>query len=237
MEEMSDNSVNMVIGDLNGDISPVVIKDHNKGITKHGKMLFDFVTRYNLCAANLSDKRSGPINTFHSENGQSCIDYHLVPVENMYNIKRCSVLENEALNTSDHYPVVSFMDIGSILRNFIEVKAKKRLRWDKISKDDIQKKYAEPIKYKLSEVVDSITKEVPTESDVDNLLDKIVNILRKTESVIPTSNFRKNLRPYWGAELELLKKAEIKCYRASCDAGRPRNPEKQNCAAKTTGFA
>ena len=47
--------------------------------TKEGRLVYNFMNRLNLCAANLLEVSSGPVNTYHGPFGESCIDYLLVP--------------------------------------------------------------------------------------------------------------------------------------------------------------
>ena len=62
-------------------------------------------------------------------------------------------------------------------------------------------------------------------NDLDEIIDKVISILREGEKAIPVTSFKNNLKPYWCSDLDTLKKEKIKCFKEWCEKGRPRDPE------------
>ena len=87
--------------------------------------------RQSLTAINMTSISTGSVNTFESHNGKSTLDYIMIPNFVQDCILKCHVGAQEAVNTSDHFPVSVTLNVGKIPRLVIPVKSKERIRWDK----------------------------------------------------------------------------------------------------------
>ena len=223
MENLEVGSYTVIGGDLNADLGSLGGCRGTKKPNKNGKYLAGFLSRHNLYAANLASNATGPVNTFMGPNGHSCIDYFLVPNDLVRNIKTCSTKPWEVLNTSDHNPVTIAINFGMVLRTTIKLKPSNRTRWDKLQKVDLARVYTMPITKKLNDIFNRASLIDPTEADIDNLLEELVNVLKKAEKVVPKTKFKRNLKPYWCPILNDLKANKVLIYREWCAAGKPRS--------------
>ena len=138
---------NIICGDMNADIGDLCGTRNPRKCTKEGKCLYNFIRKYDLCAANLSRKSKGLIDTFYGPNGSSCIDYILLPTDILDKVLECETLDFEGLNGSDHVPVVCKIDIGRIACPTIQINSKKKIKWDKLNPDQMREKYTIPVNY------------------------------------------------------------------------------------------
>ena len=221
--------ISFIIGDLNGDVIPLFKKSHDKPISKQGSQLYNFMVEYTMCPVNISQKAKGSPYTFYGNNGKSCIDYVVVPNDFMEYVQDCLTLEYDSLNTSDHVPVVATFNMGCVPKTNIEIKSKKKLRWDKLSQENMKIKYTDPVDYDFKLILDDMTVCEISPTNIDDFLNRIINVLRKAEKAIPVSKFRKNLRPYWCKDLSVMKRSKIDTYNAWVRAGKPRET---NCVLK-----
>ena len=216
---------NIICGDMNADIGNLYGTRNTRKSTKEGKCLFNFISKYDLSAANLSKMSKGPIDTFYGPNGSSCIDYILLPNDILDKVLECETLDFEGLNGSDHVPVTCVIDIGHITCPTVPINHKKKIKWDKLSPDQMRDKYTIPVNMQLQLVLDQWADKNPSKNDLDGIIDKVVSILREGEKAIPVTSFKSNLKPYWCPDLDTLKKDKIRCYREWCDRGKPREPD------------
>ena len=222
IEDMEEGSYTIVCGDLNGDIGSLGGPRSLKQPDNRGRQVFKFIEGYNMVAVNLQAFSSGPLNTFYGPNGESCLDYLLVPECMDKLVVKCKTLQKEALNTSDHVPVCADLDLGSLDLCASEISPPKKILWDKISAHDLFIKYTLPVGDKLAKLKDLIEEETPSILLIDGSFDTICNILKQGESCIPVSKFKRNLKPFWCADLSMLKKIKVECYKSWVHAGRPR---------------
>ena len=52
----------------------------------------------------------------------------------------------------------------------------------------------------------------PTAAQIDNLMESIIETLKRYEKVVPKSRYRKNTKTYWCPELTVLKREKVHAY-------------------------
>ena len=135
----------------------------------------------------------------------------------------CETLDFESLNGSDHIPVTCTIDIGHIKSPNVPINHKKKIRWDKLSHRDMFLKYTKPVETKLKRIIEYWEGSDINKHDLDAIIKEVIDFLREGEKAIPVTSFKNHLKPYWCPELDTLKKNKIKCHKAWCSEGRPRD--------------
>ena len=222
IDAREDGTLTLVCGDLNDDMGKLGGPRGLKNPDKRGRAIVHFTQSYGHTAANLQVTSTGPVNTFNGPFGSSCLDYFLVPNAIKESIRKCTTLSSTPLNTSDHLPIYLEINLGLLDKCYIEVEAPGRLKWDKLSKHDLFRRYTLPVGDRLRFVEELIDIEPPSNLLLDGCFETICNILKQGETCIPKSKFRHNLKPFWCAELDALKVEKMRCYSAWSEAGKQR---------------
>ena len=58
---------------------------------------------------------------------------------------------------------------------------------------------------------------------IDSTFKEITKDIHETSDRLPRSKFKKHLKPFWNAEMDILKANKISAHRVWVDAGRPRD--------------
>ena len=225
IEIYGEGSINVIAGDFNGDIGNLDGTRSKAAPTKEGKVVYGYMKELNLVAVNMQGITTGPVDTFNSYMGSSCIDYIMVPEDIIQNVRSCIVLENEVNNTSDHDPIVMDMKISGCLSSQIPNNKVGRIKWDKLDFNTVNLRYRLPVHRDLVRLIESSNIEDPSVEEIDSYTNSIVKILKGHEKGLPHAHYRKNLKPYWCEELSELKRVKVKCFKEWRDAGRPRDRE------------
>ena len=225
LENSEYGSMNIICGDLNAHLNGAKNVSHHKTLDRRGILLEQFIKRYNLTAVNLSDDTRGAPITFSGPTGCSCIDFILMPNDIAGKVEWSENLIEHPLNTSDHCPVATSISIDGIQRNFIEGNESKRVRWDKLSRDEMYNSYTNPVSRELEQLHNRVINTPFGINDIDNLVNSITHVLKEGEKPIPRTRYRKNVKPYWCQELQQLKVAKVQAFREWCSANRPRQPD------------
>ena len=98
-------------GDFNADMGFLGGKRSTRKPTKGGRYLAKFFSESGLCAVNMMSMSKGPVNTFCSGVGKSTIDYIAVQDSIVNLVQKCTVIQDEILNTSDHYAVSATLEL------------------------------------------------------------------------------------------------------------------------------
>ena len=115
-ESREAGAITIIGGDLNGDLGYDFGNKSNRPPSKQGRLLSEFVTRYNLYPVNLDKSTTGPLDTFNGPTGSSTIDYFLVPSNKRNKISLCCVSADEHLNCSDHESLSIHLTINSLVK-------------------------------------------------------------------------------------------------------------------------
>lgn len=196
-------------GDLNEDLT-------NNVQDKRKQYLIEFIDECNL-------KWTSDRKTFINVNGIDCseIDYFLI--DNRLDTTSIKwTLNNLPSNTSDHHPI--FITINGNIKTKTEVTKPvdntmaRRIRWDKIDKEEYQ-----------SKINSKITKcEINFMNNIEESVNTITNILEQSAAeLLPYKGKRKN-KPklkVWNQEIaEILTKSRL-AHRAWREAGKPTQGE------------
>ena len=222
IESREGDSFNVVCGDMNGDMGILGGPKGKKSVDPRGSAVSQFAQACDLYAANLQLDSEGPRDTFFGPHGSSCIDYILIPKDLARIAHHCRTWEHETLNTSDHVPVSISLQIDGVDKCFTATAKTSRLKWEKLSKEELYEKYTIPVSIKLRELEDLIDRERPSPALIDGAFDTICNILHQAEKVIPKSRFKSNLKPFWCPRLTHLKNEKVRLHRVWKTEGCPR---------------
>ena len=218
-------SHNILCGDFNADVGLRGGSRSTKVPDKRGLALFNFITEYNLVSINLRAVTLGPVNTHFGPTGETCLDYVMIPDALLTTVTCCKTHEYHALNTSDHLPVSATLSLGDIPRGSVDYEQNSRLRWDKMSHEDLYNKYQAPMSIDLDVIYNKYRGQPLITEDIDNFMRDLIGVIKIHERVIPKPKFKCNIKPYWCQELNSLKKAKIVAYTNWISAGRPRDPK------------
>ena len=196
IENTETGSNSIVCGDFNGDMGMMGGERGFKNSTKEGRLVYNFMVKHDLWAANLSPSATGPINTFYGPNGDSCIDYILVPNVLKGVTQECITMENEPLNVSDHYPITCTFKLGSVDCNTIIIEPSGSIKWNKMRPERLAHDYTLPVDIKIRDLVDSLSEKQPTSALIDEAFDRIETILISHDHVIRRSKTSSHLKPY-----------------------------------------
>ena len=135
-----------------------------------GLKLIEFANFFNLCSINLLANCSGPLETFVSHCGRykSTLDYIFLPNCPSDKIVSCKTFENSIDNTSDHLLIKLQLNCYNISvtfsanNNLSNNAGKHKIKWGKISKNEIESCYTVPIDFEMS---------TSSMSDYNSLLD------------------------------------------------------------------
>ena len=226
----------VICGDFNGDMGQVGGFRGAGVTTQAGKFVAEFLTKHSMVAVNLLELAKGPVHTFESHIGSSCIDYILIPEFMVDAILSCNVFGDNGLNTSDHFPIVTSLCMDKLPCK-IESKGKnKRIKWDKWDKVRMHNEYQIPLTRMLEELNEEIEMSPCDPLSIDTFFNELITILHKAAEVLPRNKYVKHLKPIWDEELSTLKKEKMKHFKIWRDKGRSRekdDPFRVNmCTAK-----
>ena len=183
-------------------------------------MVLSFMEKYHYVAANLSKIASGSVDTFSCHNGSSTIDYALIPSAYIGNVSLCHTEKDHALNTSDHYPVSTIINIGELYGYSECPQERKSLRWDKVDPHSMNAVYERPLSNILSEFPILDLDDITSEIDIDMAFEFMVRGIHLAAEKIPRSKYVPHLKPYWSDELTFLKRDKMRWFNLWKQQGR-----------------
>ena len=223
IDNLDDDVVPMICGDFNGDMG---ISGGPRGVgnpNRAGRLVANFMKKYHLMATNLHGSGRGPINTFNSHNGSTCIDYIMIPDYMEDKILACEVLDDQSLNTSDHLPITLCIKVDKLPCKINVQCPKKRIKWDKWDNDKMRREYEGPLSGPLADLNTRIMQCECNSDDIDGFFDELTYIVHKAAEVVPHTKFVNHLKPYWDDELSTLKKEKMKHFKIWKENGRSRD--------------
>ena len=188
--------------------------------SRAGRVVYDFMMRQNLTAVNSMTRATGRLCTYHGHNGSSTIDYIMVPVFLSDCVWSVHTGGYESLNTSDHYPISATLRIGNLPRSVRIEKGAERIKWDKLTEEELFQGYQVPICLALHTLNQEIQVSDGSPAQIDDFFDTLTRILHSKAKPIPRAKFRSHLKPYWSAELNDLKKRKMEWFKKWKDQGR-----------------
>ena len=151
--------------------------------------------------------------------GSSTIDYVAIPEGLRNSLINCEVLQEDELNTSDHYAICTVLNLGCIPRMVASPRPVGRVKWDK---PNVIAKYQELVSRNSYDLRVSFNSSPKSPESIDECINQMVHNLTTASNELPRSRFRKNVRPFWNLHLTELKRAKVECHKLWKEAKRPR---------------
>lgn len=217
-----------IIGDMNAQLG------HEAGPrgstwSKQGRSLFEMVTRCGLCVVDLSEKASGPCETYRKDGiGKSYVDHCLVDVKFLRYVKSVKVMDDCPDNFSDHMPTLLDIDLPNCFRGVETSVDVRRTSWKKLSRNDINTKYTQPLEQCLNGIAKDFNIDLEraegnlSPQEVDECFSKISHAMTSIAGEnLPSSKYRPHVKPYWSKELTRLRDEAKYAWKVWTSEGRP----------------
>ena len=218
------NAFNIICGDYNGDVGHLGGRRSNRKPTKNGVTVSKFFEEFSLFPANLSQIAVGPVTTFKGGMGSSTIDYIAVPEGLRDNLISCEVLNDDIMNTSDHYAVKAKLKLHCLPQMVSNPGQKGRISWKKTG---TRQSYLDMTHDKIANLAGNFKWDTCTTEEVDQVINTLAKNLQEAGEKLPRSKFRSNVKPFWNRELTELKRVKVECFNLWKAAGRPRDADHQ----------
>ena len=222
VEAREEQASYIICGDTNADMGRLGGPRCSRQASKQGEALHHFVNEFGLIVSNGRVNATGPVDTYVGPTGSSMIDHILVSADMEDDILTCHTSDDNVLNTSDHRVVSVTLNVENVRARAGDVKRGNIIRWEKLSQEDIRVKYTTPLEADLFGLIDVMCKVEIKREDVDKCFDDLIKCITLRSKAIPTSKFKKHLRPYWNEKLTLLKKQKVLKHSLWVNKGRPR---------------
>ena len=145
IESFEVGSFTILCGDANADIGGKKgLKDSGR-VKRQGKYLLKFSEKYQLIPASCCRLTTGPDFTYEGPTEKSMIDYIFIPRCLISHVESCSILEETALNWSDHLPVSVVFNVDAVINRVIEDSAPRVRKWVKWSAEERESLYTRPL--------------------------------------------------------------------------------------------
>ncbi len=224
----------LLIGDWNAHFGDGVGHRTWGTTNQNGHKVLRFVERQDLKILDITDKCQGPTYTYqsHSLAGVSSYLDHAIMSKTVCNaVKKCAVLEDELINTSDHLPLTLTIDTDKGLIPAPENVASARVLWHKLQTSDVKTLYTDVLDEMARHYMmhrglsDVIRPQCWSRDDIACTLEDIVNMIRQASQHLPSSaaRRRRNLKHYWNPELSLLAERKKTAVQRWIEQGKPRD--------------
>ena len=233
--DSASKDIAIICGDFNGDVGFLGGLRSTRSPSRQGKRVAQFFKELSLYPANLDPLATGPINTFKGGMGSSTLDYVAVPLSLKQDVISCRVVDNNILNTSDHFAIEVNLRIQCGVCHGYKNKIPGRILWDKAKNSECIQQF----RYKIGEVVQNINGRWNISTCSKEQIDHIFSVLTKgileSDKHLPRSKFKNHTRPFWNQVLSTLKKDKVIAYRRWKREGSPRDLDNDAwCAYKET---
>ena len=114
-------------------------------------------------------------------------------------------------------------NVEGILKTQLVDDMSDRIRWDKLTKDELKSKYGDVIAPALHDFNDYLNLNSNMTSIIDTSFERLINIVHDAARALPRSKFRKHIKPFWNSHLKELKLIKVRAYRLWVSIGRPRD--------------
>ena len=221
-----DNDI-IILGDFNADLGPAGGPNCSTPSNEQGRILTHYLSRWNFLSTHLHLGSSVCSHTYESEahGSFSTIDHILCPEHLLSSFHKSLVLEESALNTSDHLPLSC-----SLRLTFYPVPRRKdlptpppRANWKKPSPDSIYSLYTVALDRDLSTLPPPVDGICDDPLMIDDVLTCITHKMKSiSHRVIPFKLFKKHIVPGWNDTLRKAQRDAKLSYCAWKTAGKPR---------------
>jgi hypothetical protein len=213
----------IIIGDINCHFGPDIGVRFTGKSTPHAKQFLKMVNRKQLCILDKDNICTGPTYSFYVEGvGESYVDHVIVSTPVAPSVIDCTMHADTIDNTSDHLALSLTIAVDKLPHQHKTMKPS-RVRWDKMTKEEIKSKYTtllnERLVHTFSEVYESSVLKTEQVSDmVASMTDIIMDVSRPL-----MAKFNKSTKPYWSKRLTYLSKQEKAIWHQWRAAGQPRS--------------
>ena len=225
----------LIMGDVNAHIGPEGGPRGWGKTTPSGHKLLHWVKESALQLYDMQDCCHGPRYTFKKKGreNKSYIDHCIVTGSLVPYIRQCRVWEPEDRNISDHLPLSIVLDTKNLPQlNYMDTPVKK-LKWDKVTEEDLIRDYVEPLSatlenisqsYNMAELVENgFGNKTTAENTINAIVGEITTAINDAaDNAIPRSKYRKHLKAYWTPLLTELSQVKDEKWKEWNEAGRPR---------------
>ena len=120
----------LLVGDLNCHIGKLGGLRSSSDPNQRGVQWMDLVHKHSLYIPSLSTMATGPVHTFYSSRSSTTVDYALGNLSLSTILVSCRVKEDHPLNTSDHLPIVSKLNLSLLTSTSTSLNYTPHLDWD-----------------------------------------------------------------------------------------------------------
>ena len=185
----------IILGDTNGQIGPACGPRCHMPQSSNGEKFLKFLNDNNLMSVVAHLNCTGPEVTFtgYDDRFGTQIDHICIDKCDIDDIITCTVRDDSCLNTSDHLPVITELNVNieRLIPNFRSV-----YHWNKGNVDN----YGE----KIDELSQSMQLDGNT-MDIDNMVDALCEkLIQASDATIRKSKFCPYRKPYWDETLKQM---------------------------------
>jgi len=213
----SEKGTVIVMGDLNANLNSIHFQ---KVENERSRLLTSLLLNHNLVSLQTLDMCIGARSTFvsYSGNCESLIDHILISRD--YMDSSCEIADDNALNVSNHRPVLCRLNVPQILKVDI-CNRDRRLKWEKATSDNLNDYECD---LNCSETLKHILlMDIVTDADIEKVYTGLLKVLLEaSDRYIPKASFKRFLKPYWNSELTVLHGVMSRLRCRWINAGRPR---------------
>ena len=213
------NGLVVVLGDFDAHLQG---ERYIKPTDDRGAYLLDLMIYHNLANLNTLPLCSGAAASFVHYDGkyESLIDHILFPVERLDTVMLCKVLDDHVLNVSRHRPVICRITVPLVNFEHQSQSCSSHVKWEKLD-ESVLKLYKSEVSNSL--ILYSCPADLDPKQKLEQKYTHIVNsIIEVSDSVLPKSQFKSYLKPYWDSNLKDLHAAMRGERRNWIRDGRPR---------------
>ena len=212
----------ILMGDFNAHFNgEKFIKPHDR----RTNLFLQFLASNNLISINTLEMCTGAMSTYVSYSGEqySMIDHILLPIEKYDLVTSCEILDDDALNVSNHRPICCHVNLSHAEETTMAAPSvRKSVQWRVAKPEDI-------LNYRESVENQCVSKQMHSRSldsaeAIDLYYNDVISIISSSsEKHLPyRKGFKQHLKPYWDDTLKDLHKSMRDLRRAWVLENRPK---------------
>ena len=223
-----------ILGDMNADLGLSGGPMASTPINEQGKILRQYLQRWNFLSAHLHLSPTPATSTYESEARamapyQQLTTFFALPMYSHLSYPAVSSKRNHASNNSDHLPITCQISTHHPNSPIFYKKSSPppRPNWRKLTTHDLQRSYTSPLEVSLSHLPFlSLLDYSSNPHLIDRTLSNLISLMKSTaDANIPSKRFSPHQTPEWDDELKRAQKAANNAHKAWRNAGKPRNPD------------
>ena len=214
LSSLSPSQPAMVVGDFNAHLADGRGTEANA----QGVALGNFINKYSLYVASLDKETSGPRYTYCSGEVRTTVDYMLVNLSGSYLITSSAVLEDHLLNTSDHLPLQTSLEVRPTQTQGVASMSPK-VDWSKVGNGSCIVQYQTAINGLVRPLIGNNYESIAQVEQELNLVS--TGILNSAFQLLPLHKKHIPRRRFKDAELQRLCDESKQTWIEWVDAGRP----------------